>query len=63
MILSDGELMKKLDDLLAFTDRANYECSEDLAEELQDELEHEIVDSQHHYMIAEEVEIWWARQD
>jgi hypothetical protein len=63
MILSDGELLKKLDDLLALTDRDNYECSEDLAEELQDELEHEIVDSQHHYMIADEVEIWWARQD
>lgn len=62
MILSDGELLKKLDDLLALTDRDNYECSEDLAEELQGELEHEIVDSQH-YMIAEEVEIWWARQD
>ena len=62
MILSDGELLRKLDDLLALTDRDNYECSEDLAEELQDELEHEIVDSQH-YMIAEEVDIWWARQD
>ena len=62
MILSDGELLRKLDDLLALTDRDNYECSEDLAEELQDELEHEIVDSQH-YMIAEEVDVWWARQD
>lgn len=62
MILSDVELLRKLDDLLALTDRDNYECSEDLAEELQDELEHEIVDSQH-YMIAEEVDVWWARQD
>ena len=62
MILSDVELLRKLDDLLALTDRDNYECSEDLAEELQDELEHEIVDSQH-YMIAEEVEAWWASQD
>ena len=62
MILSDSELLRKLDDMLDLVDRERYECSDDLAEELQDELEHEIVDSQH-YMIAEEVEAWWASQD
>ena len=56
--MTDAEVFARVADLLDITDRSNYGCHDDLADELRDELADELTDEQS-YAIAEQVEAWW----
>ena len=59
--MTDKEIFSRVADMLDITDRANYDCFESLAEELQDEIDD--ATEEQHYAIADQVEQWWAAQD
>ena len=59
--MTNAEVFARVADLLDITDRSNYGCHDDLADELRDELADELTDEQS-YAIAEQVEAWWASQ-
>lgn len=60
--MTGQEIFRRVADMLDSTDRANYRTADDLAEELQGEVEDEATEEQH-YAIAEQVEEWWAAQE
>ena len=60
--MSEEELVATLADMLDLVDRSDYVCSDDLATELQEELEDRLTDNQF-YLIAELVETWWNLQE
>lgn len=61
-MLTDAELLAKLKDTLSLVDRGNYECSDDLAVELVEELEH-LITLEQAYSIADIVDEWWNSQE
>jgi hypothetical protein len=60
--MSEEELVATLSDMLELVDRSNYVCSDDLATELQEELEDRLTESQL-YAIADMVETWWLLRE